>query len=114
MTDPTNDDDDTRTAEQHMADVAAYTLERLARLDEELDALRGQLEHLSDWADRHHKHDHAELLSDTADAVGILGCCVPDAVRDIAATLHDAAQPRRRHLAAAKHQPAQHNPTGES
>lgn len=79
--------DDGRTDEQHMADVASHTLERLARLDDEISSLARQLEMLADW-DRQRSHLAAdEFLDDVAQTVRQLACCVPEAVRDIAATL---------------------------
>jgi hypothetical protein len=102
-----------RTPEQHMADVAAYTLQRLSRLHDELDALGGQLSMLSDWAAEHQPHLPHEWLGDVADTIDQLGCCVPELVREISATLptrhrhgwdtspalkigHRTAQPARR------------------
>lgn len=41
----------------------------------------------ADWADEHDLADRGEFLDDIADTVGRLRCCVPEAVRDIAATL---------------------------
>jgi hypothetical protein len=95
MTD-TTDDIDTRTPEQHMADVASYTLLRLARLNGELEALGSQLSHLADWVAEHHPHLAHEWLGEVADTVDELGCCVPQLVREIAATLPT----RHRHLRA--------------
>jgi hypothetical protein len=41
----------------------------------------------ADWADERDLADRGEFLDDIADTVGRLRCCVPEAVRDIAATL---------------------------
>jgi hypothetical protein len=82
--------DDTRTPEQHMADIAACTLNRLARLRGELDSLQGQLERLVDYGIEHDLFDSARipvLLGDTIESLTALGCCVPTAVRDIASVL---------------------------
>jgi hypothetical protein len=87
-------DDDTRTPAQHMADVAATTLARLARLHDELEHLGGQLSMLADWTAEHQPSLPHEWLGDVADTVDELGCCVPELVRDIAATLPT----RHRHL----------------
>jgi hypothetical protein len=88
-----------RTPEQHMADVAACTLGRLADLSEELDHLQRQLEMLAGWAADHPDVDYKSLviLGDDVAGFGVLGgvietlaalrCWVPELVRDIAATL---------------------------
>jgi hypothetical protein len=79
---------DRRTAEQHMADVAAATLARLHHLHGELGHLKTQLEALAYWADEHHPDTrHGLLLDHTAAVIGCLGCCVTEAVRDVASTL---------------------------
>jgi hypothetical protein len=90
MTDsnPTIEDDDIRTPEQHMADVAAYTLARLAGIDEDMDYLTDQLADLADWAADDEPHlRHHPFLDDVANRLDTLRFDVPDAVRDIAATL---------------------------
>jgi hypothetical protein len=87
-----------RTDEQHMADVAAATLANLTELHDSLSSLRVQLQFLSNWATEHqpdmrHKDRpdmlHHQFLAVAAYLVGALTYhgCVPDMVRDIAATL---------------------------
>ncbi len=78
---------DDRTPEQHMADVASATLARLAKLQREHHFLRQQLMLLSGWAAEHQAHLDHELLQGIARAISTFDCCVPEAVRDIAATL---------------------------
>jgi hypothetical protein len=78
---------DDRTPEQHAADIAAATLERLAKLGNEFATLETQLQALYVWADGRQQDGPGRFLEDIADAVGKLTCCVPEAVRDIAATL---------------------------
>jgi hypothetical protein len=74
---------DTRTPEQHMADVANYTVERLARLEDELDPLQSQLDALSDWAAEHQLNWHRDFFADLAEAVEALRNCVPDVVCEL-------------------------------
>jgi hypothetical protein len=55
-----------RTPEQHMADVAACTLGRLADLSEGLDHLQRQLEMLAGWAADHPDVDYKSRSSSSA------------------------------------------------
>jgi hypothetical protein len=86
-TEHVDDVDGRRTPQQHMSDVAAATLARLHNLGEELEHLETQIGLLADWATEHDLADRGEFLTDIAETLNRFGCCVPEAVRDIAATL---------------------------
>ena len=86
--DDTPDEADDRSLHEHMADIAAATLARLQELHGELVHLEDQLDMLADWAvEQHQLADRGEFLTNIAVSISKLGCCVPEAVRDIASTL---------------------------
>jgi hypothetical protein len=84
MTDTSDySDEDQRAFVRHMAAIADATLDRLTRLDAELEILSRQLETLAPGAE-----DNDELFV-MAGAIYRLRSYVPEVVRDIAAKLHN-------------------------
>jgi hypothetical protein len=66
-----------------IADVANHAVERIVRLEDELQPLQSQLDHLANWAAKQGHDWHEEFFSDLAAAVEALRNCVPDVVCDL-------------------------------
>ena len=78
-----DDDDDDRTPEQHMSDVARYTLTNLIKLRQDFDMLENQFDMLAGWAADHDMNGDAEFLAAMADALHHLAHHADDTVDDI-------------------------------
>lgn len=77
----------TRTDEQHLADVAAHTLRRLAWMYDDFEHLHSQLCQLADYAADNHPDLQHEFLIESAMVAKRFTCCVPEVVRDLASRL---------------------------
>jgi hypothetical protein len=82
---------DTRSPDQHMSDIAAATLDRLARLDDELDSLKSQFAMLGRFtydADSDSDKDKGLQLLGVASTLELLRSeGVKNLVRDVAEKL---------------------------
>lgn len=80
--------EDTRTPEEHMADVAGATLQRLAMISDEMESLHRQLFMLGVWTHEHDNIDMAHKLMTLSKWAEVLTCEFTfDLVRDVAQTL---------------------------
>jgi hypothetical protein len=66
-----------------IADVANHAVERIVRLEDELEPLQSQLDHLADWAAEQGHDWHEEFFGDLAMAIESLRNVVPDVICDL-------------------------------